>query len=360
MPELQNHPQPPELSYTKKVWIAAGIVALVVAILLLFKTLFNAVLLIFVGVLIAIFFHGFAGLLQRFLLLPQKWSVVISVLFNIGLLVGFFWFAGSRLSQQISQLSDTLPKTFQDAKEQVSQTPAGRQLIQYAESSGSSSKTQSTLRQFFSSTFGVISDLYIVLLIGLFFTASPTLYIKGIVHLLPPKAKDRGDELIRKLGYQLKEWLKGQIIGVVFIGVLSAVALIILGIPLVFTLALLAGLMNFIPNFGPIIALIPAVLLGLTQGTSTAMYVAIIYTGIQALQTALFKPLITKKMVSVPPALTVIGQITMGALGGFWGVLLATPTVLVIMTFVNGLYVKNQDYHKYEFEETKGPDDKNK
>jgi predicted PurR-regulated permease PerM len=157
--------------------------------------------------------------------------------------------------------------------------------------------------------------------------------------------------LIKKLGNKLKNWLKGQIIGVVFIGVLSAIGLLILGIPLVFTLALIAGLMNFIPNFGPIIALVPAVLLGLSQGPDTALYIAIIYTGIQLLQTALFRPFITKKMVDVPPALIIIGQITMGALGGFWGVLLATPVVLVIMILVNELYVKNQSYHKYELKE---------
>lgn len=352
MANLYNSEQNQEANYSKKVWIRTGIVALVVVVLLLFKTLFSTILLLFVGALIAIFFHGFAGLLRRYLHLPQKASVIVSVLFNLLLLVGFFWFAGSRLSQQVSQLSEKIPQTVEKAKQQISQNPAGQKALKYLQSSGESGKTKKVIKQFFSSSFGVLSDLYIVLLIGLFFTASPSLYHRGIIHLLPAKAKDRGDELIKKLANDLKKWLKGQVIGVVFIGVLSAIALIVFGIPLVFTLALIAGLMNFIPNFGPIIALIPAILLGLMQGPNTALYIAISYTGIQILQTAVFKPLITKKMVSVPPALIIIGQIVMGTLGGFWGVLLATPAVLVIMTFVNGLYVKPQPYHKYQFKES--------
>ena len=67
----------------------------------------------------------------------------------------------------------------------------------------------------------------------------------------------------------LRKWLKGQIFGFCFIAVLTAVALLILGMPLVLTLALIAGLLNLIPNFGPIIAFIPAALLGLMQGNNS-------------------------------------------------------------------------------------------
>lgn len=351
MSQSTKHASGDGSNYTKKVWQTVAIVALVAVILLLFRTLFNSILLIFVGILVAIFFHGFAGLLHRYLRLPSKASVIVSVLFNLLLLVGFFWFAGDRLSQQISQMSEQIPQSTQQLKQMFSQSPLGEKAVNYLQSSESTQKTQEFVKQFFTSTFGIFSDIYIILLIGLFFTFGASTYHRGLVHLIPAQAKDRGDAILLKLGNELKEWLKGQIIGVVFIGVLSAVGLLILGIPLVFTLALIAGLMNFIPNFGPIIALVPAVLLGLTQGTNTALYIAIVYTGIQLLQTALFRPFITKKMVDVPPALIIIGQITMGTLGGFWGVLLATPVVLVIMTFLNELYVKKQSYHKYEVKE---------
>ncbi len=303
------------MNFPKKVWVTVGVTALVVVILLLFKTLFNSILLIFVGILLAIYFHGFAGLLKRYLRLPSTASVIVSVLFTFLLLVGFFWFAGDRLSQQVAQMSERIPRSTQQLKQMLDQSPIGSKMLNYLESSGNSQQTRTFVKQLFTSTFGIFSDVYIILLMGLFFTFGASTYHRGIIHLLPAKAKDKGDALMRKLGRELKAWLKGQIVGVVFIGVLSAVGLLILGIPLVFSLALIAGLMNFIPNFGPFIALVPAVLLGLTQGTNTALYIAIIYTGIQVLQTLLFRPLITKRMVDVPPALIIIGQITMGTLG---------------------------------------------
>ena len=340
-----------DLTYTRKVWIAAGILSLVVVLLLLFKTLFSLLLLVFAGILIAVFFHGFAGLLRRYLHLPNTASVVVSVIFNILLLIAFFWFVGNRLSEQVTQLSDTLPSTIQNAKDKLSQSTIGSKVLDYLQQSGDSGKTRQAIKGFFSSSFGVVSDLYIVFLLGMFFTAGPVAYKKGIVHLLPPKAKDKGDELLQKLGTVLKKWLKGQILGIVFIAVLTGIALLIIGMPLILTLALLAGLLNFIPNFGPIIALIPAVLLAFMQGPDTAIIIVCVYTGIQIIQSAVEQPLVQKKMVNIPPALTIIGQVAMGTLGGFWGVLLATPIVAVIMTIINDLYVKPQPYHKYELKE---------
>ena len=336
-----------KLSFARSVWIVVGIVSLAVIVLLLFKSLFSLVLLTLASVLMAVYFHGFAGLLKKYLHLSPKLSLVLSVVLNVLLLVGFLWFVGARLGQQVGELSDTLPQTIQQAKGQLSQSTIGSKILDYLDRSGNSKKTMAIARQFFSSSFGILSDLYIVILMGLFFTASPGLYKRGIVHLLPEKAKDKGDELLNELNDVLKKWLKGQIFGFFFIAVLTGIGLLIIGMPLILTLALMAGILNLIPNFGPIIALVPAGLLALMQGPTTALIVVGMYTLIQIIQSAVTQPLIQKKMISIPPALIIIGQVAMGAVGGFWGVLLATPVVAIIMTTVNKLYVKPQQYHKY-------------
>ncbi len=342
MPETKTNQQQDTLTYTKKIWIAGGILSLFVIFLLLFKVLFSVLLLVLAGVLIAVYFRGFAGLLEKHLHLSSRISIILSVIINILLLVGFFWFVGARLQQQISQLSDTLPTTIQHAKEQMSQGALGSKVLEYLNSTGNSQKTMAVVRRFFSSSFGILSDLYIIILLALFFTVSPSLYKKGIVHLLPTKAKDKGNGLINELNTVLKKWLKGQVIGFFFIAVLTGIGLLIVGMPLVLTLALIAGLLNFIPNFGPIIALIPAVLFALMQGTTTAIIIVCMYTFIQIIQSAVTQPLIQKKMVNIPPALTIFGQVALGLLGGFWGVLLATPVIAILMMVVNKLYVKQQ------------------
>lgn len=331
-------------SFTKKVWITTGIVLLVIVFFLLFKTLFSLILLTLAGVLMAVYFYGFAGLLQRYLHMSSKWSIIISVIFNIVLLIGFLFFAGLRLQQQIAELSDTLPKTFQQVKNHLNNSALGSKVLNYLNASGNSKRTIAAAKKFFSSSFGILSDLYIVLLIGLFFTASPSVYKKGIVSLLPPKAKDKGNELINEINTVLKNWLKGQIFGFFFIAVLTGIGLWIIGMPLILTLALIAGFLNFIPNFGPIIALIPAVLLAILQGPATAIIIICMYTLIQIIQNSVTQPLIQKKMISMPPALIIIGQVAMGSLAGFWGVLLATPIVAILMTIVRKLYINPQSH----------------
>jgi predicted PurR-regulated permease PerM len=337
-----------ELKFSKKIWITGGIFSLLIILILLFKTLFSVILLALAGILLAVYFRGFANMLHRTLHWPNKLCIFLSVFINIILVAGFFWFVGARLQQQISELSDTLPQTIQHAKEQIGQTKTGTKVLAYINNSVKSIKTESFAKHFFSSSFGVLSDLYIVLLFGIFFTADPLLYKKGVIHLLPEKAKEKGDQLLDELNTVLKKWLKAQIIGFFFIAIFTGIGLWIVGMPLILTLALIAGILNFIPNFGPLIALIPAVLLALMQGFSTAIIVASIYTGVQIIQSAVTQPIIQQKMVSLPPALTIFAQVAFGMLAGFWGVLLATPIVVIILKIVNSLYVDKQENHKYE------------
>ncbi len=342
-----NNPESKE-AFSKRVWIATSIVSLFVLLLLLLKTLFSALLLVLAAVLVALFFHGFASLIHRKLNVPYRWSVILSVVINVLLISAFFWFVGSRLQGQVAELSDTLPATIENGKQQVMNTAIGKKVIEFLSSSGNSQKTISVVKKFFSSSFGILSDFYIILLMAAFFIASPGIYKKGIVHLLPPAGKKTGDLILNDLGSLLKNWLKGQIFGFFFIAILTGLGLWALGMPLVLTLALIAGLLNFIPNFGPIIALVPAILIALTMGQTTAILVACLYTFIQVIQSAVTQPLIQKKMMNIPPALIIFGQVAMGLLAGFWGVLLATPLIAIIMKIVNSLYVEKQDFHLYQ------------
>ena len=336
--------------YIKKTWIKWSILAFIAVFLLLFKAIIDLVLLLLASALLAIYFYAFAGLLKRYMNISAKLSLVVSIIFNLLLLAGFFWFAGARINSQIALMSDTFPTTIQKAKAQLNQSVIGQKALDYLNSSGSAAKSSALIKRFFSSGFGILSDLYLIVLITMFFIASPGLYKRGIVHLLPEKAKDKGDELLDQLGEVLKKWIKGQIIGFFFISVFTGLGLWALGMPLVFTLALIAGFLNFVPNFGPIMAVIPAMLLALLQGPGTVLLVFCMYTLVQLIQNAVTQPLIQKKMISMPPVLTVVAQVAMGALTGFWGVLLATPIVAIAMTLIRELYVKKQTYHKYPVE----------
>ena len=329
--------------FQRKVWITTGIVALVVVLLWILKVVFNVLLLILAGALIALFFRGLSGLIHRKTGLSTKVSLPLSIIGSLLLLVLFFWFTGAQIQQQATQLSETFPSTIQKFKEELSKNPLGQKVLQQATSEQSQKRTSSMLQGFFSTTFGVLGDLYVVLFLGIFFTAAPRVYIKGFLKLIPPAARPRAQGVVNHIGHTLTKWLKGQFFAMLVVTVLTLIGLLILGVPMAFVLALIAGLLNFIPNFGPLIAMIPAVGVGLMQGPTTALLVAGLYILVQVLESNLITPQIQKRMIDMPPALIIIAQMFMGVLTGGWGLVLATPLVALLIVVVQDLWVKQQE-----------------
>ncbi|MEI6948609.1 AI-2E family transporter [Paraflavisolibacter sp. H34] len=329
--------------FSARVWTAAGIVALVVTLLWLVKATFSVLLLILAGALIALYFRGLSGLLHRGLHLPEKGSLSIAIMGSLLLVAGFFWLAGNRITQQASQLSEILPSTVEKVKEELRKSPVGQHILQKATSGRSMQKASAVMKTFFRSTFGVLGDVYVVLFLGIFFTVSPRTYIHGFLQLMPYTARPRAGDVVGKAGATLTKWLKGKIFSMLVVAVLTVIGLLIIGVPMAFVLALIAGLLNFIPNFGPLIAMVPAVLVGFLKGPSTALLVAGLYIGVQVLESNVITPQIQKRLINIPPALIIMAQLFMGVLTGGWGLVLATPLVAILMVVVQELWVKQQN-----------------
>jgi len=126
----------------------------------------------------------------------------------------------------------------------------------------------------------------------------------------------------------------------VLVFILIGVGLSIMSIPVALVLALLTGLLKLIPNFGSLAAMIPGVLLALTISTNTAIIVALIYIVSQTIVSNIVTPLIQKKMINLPPALTILSQVLMGTLSGVLGIILAVPLLAIVFILVDELYVK--------------------
>jgi predicted PurR-regulated permease PerM len=247
---------------------------------------------------------------------------------------------------QVAQLTETLPSTIENVKSKLIQSELGKQITQKISSPRTQKQAQSVIQTFFKSTFGVLGDIYVVLFIGIFFTVSPGMYKTGIIKLVPPNGKKQADEVLTKIGDNLKKWLKGKLFAMLVVFVLTSVGLIIIGIPMWLVLALIAGVLNFIPNFGPLIAMIPAVLVALLQGPATAVLVAGLYILIQVAESNFITPVVQKKLINLPPALIIMAQLFVAPLTGGWGLVLATPLMVILIVLVNELYVKKQKAHK--------------
>lgn len=336
----------PNQLWAQKVWIAGGILALIVVLLLLLQMTFNVWLLVLAGVLISVFFRGLSHLICRKTGWKEKVCLPVSILGTLVIVALLIWGMGSTVQSQADELSKTLPGTIENAKSQLNQSALGKKLVQRASDPETQKKGQAMLQTFFKSTFGILGDLYVVLFIGIFFTVSPRLYRDGIVKLVPPRGKEKAKEVLETLGDSLKKWLKGQLFAMLVVSVLTAIGLGIMGIPMWLVLALIAGLLNFIPNFGPIIAMIPAVLVALSQSPSTALWVAGLYIAIQVVESNLITPLVQNKMLHIPPAMIIIAQLLIAPFSGGWGLVLATPLMVILMVLVQELYVKRQEGEK--------------
>lgn len=346
---MEQHKQSelsPQKSFPTKVLITAGIFIPIILLVLLFGMAFKILLLILAGVLFACFFRGLADLIHRFAKIPTGWSTLISVILVIGLIALTYWLIAPQISQQVTQLSEKLPDAVDNTKQQLRNSSLGRKLIdQIPENPQKWLEERSGLLKkslgVFSATFGILADIYIIIFIGLFMTAQPKPYQKGIIKLVPPSKRKRASEIIDKLGTTLKRWIAGKLLSMLVVAILSSVGLWLLGVPLALTLGIIAGILSFIPNFGPIIALIPAVLIGFMEGPNTALYVALLYIGVQAVESNLITPLVQKQMVFLPPAIILISQVLLGTLVGGLGLILATPIIAIAMVLINMLYIED-------------------
>ena len=328
-----------EISYIEKVWKTVAIVALLVLVILIARVAFNVLLMIMAAVLISVYFHGLGDLIQRRTPLGRKWSMAISIAGSFILLGTLLWFMGTKIQNQVAALSNTLPHTINNVKAKLNETPTGQKVLE-SFSGDNSDKLMATAQSFFSTGFGILGDLYIILLLGIFFTASPSLYKDGMLLLVPPDKKEFGKHIINRISISLKGWLKGMLLSMVLITFLIAIGLTIIGIPVALILALITGLLELVPNIGSFAAMIPGVLLAFTKGFDTAVVVALLYIISQTIVANIVTPLIQKKIINMPPALTLVSQLIMGALTGILGIILAVPLLAIIIILVDELYVK--------------------
>lgn len=187
----------------------------------------------------------------------------------------------------------------------------------------------------------VVIHVIFIVFVGLFAAVNPTLYRDGVVKLFPPDRRAHVRKVSRELWQTLQGWLLGQVAAMVIVGVLTWLGLWLLGIPLALVLGLIAGILEFVPFIGPLIASIPAILLALTQGFTPALYVVILYLTLQQIEGNILMPIIQKRSVDLPPALTLSSVFLLGTLFGFPGLLVATPLTAVILVLVKQLYVRD-------------------
>ncbi|QNF31320.1 AI-2E family transporter (plasmid) [Adhaeribacter swui] len=328
----------------------AGIVSfvglLLVALFLLIWHVANFFLLVFGGILFNVLLSALAYFLHRKIKLSYTFSLVLVIVALVIVLGSTVLLLAPTVSQQAEELSQSLPQAFQNLKNNLSETKWGQQLLAGIPQKPGKflSNNKDVLGQLtgvFSSTLSVLANLLIIIITGIYLASSPGNYKNGFVRLFSPSYRNRLSQVLDQCYDTLSNWLLSRFISMIVVGVTTAVGLALLGIPLPMVLAIIAAFLNFIPNLGPYLALIPALPLAYLQGPDQALYVFLLYMGIQTIEGYVITPMLDKKLVSMPPALLLFGQVLLGILVGISGILLASPLIAVLMVVVKELYIKD-------------------
>lgn len=297
------------------------------------------------GILVAVFLRSLGNPLASFTGLKPAtglWIVVFVIVLTAAL-TG--WLFSDTVASQVKELSARLPEAVERMRETLGNGQFGHlfgrigtDISELFQRKDLVSRAAGVL----SSTVGFFSSALVVLVGGLFLASDPDLYKRGFVRLFRPERRTRMQSLLEDLYDTARWWLLGKSFTMMVIGIATAVGLHVLEIPLAFLLAILAAVLAFIPYIGPILAAIPAVTLGFVEGPSQAASVALLYAAIQLVESNLLAPLVAKKTVSLPPALTIFAQLLAGFFFGFLGVLLASPVAAVTIVLVKRLYVEDR------------------
>jgi predicted PurR-regulated permease PerM len=322
---------------------AAAIGAVVVGLLLWLAA--PTLLMLFAGVLLAVFLSGLTDLVRRYTRLPRGWALaaVCSALLAVSGIGG--WLTAARLAEQAQQFVEEAPRAMKQLREKMQQHPWGKwAAAEVKDMRVTAEQRESALSQAAdaaSATVEGITGAVVILFLGLFLAVNPEIYQRGLVRLLPVDRRQRGQETLTRIGTALWRWILGRLVAMAAVGVCATVGFLLIGMPLALILGVFAGLMNFIPNLGPLIWLGPALLISLAQSPTAAAYVLVLYAIVQTAEGYLLTPLVQQRMIHLPPAITLSAQVLMGVLLGFGGLALATPLAAAALVTVQLLYIED-------------------
>ncbi len=189
-----------------------------------------------------------------------------------------------------------------------------------------------------STVFGGILGLVLIIVLSFYFAAQEDGVSKFLKIVLPARHEAKIIDLWHRSQEKIGKWLQGQLLLGVLIGVLVYLGLTILGVRNALLLALLAAMFEIIPVFGPILAAIPSVIIGLIDGgITTALLVVGFYVIIQQFENHLIYPLVVKKVVGIPPILVILAVIVGFKLAGVLGVILSVPIAAALMEFLDDI-----------------------
>jgi predicted PurR-regulated permease PerM len=313
---------------------------------LIFRALLTLVLAVLIVVVLAIPLSAFADLLKRRARIPRPLGVLIGLVIGLGAIGGLVAALVPVFSHEVNQFAANLPATIDALRHKLgsltgtSPTKIGKQIQTFVDGyTQHASKLLGPIASVGVSVAGALAAIVIVLLTAVYTAIHPGPLIEGITRLATPERRPTATKIMTRLREAYLGWIRGLIIGMVVLGVLTYFALRLAGIGYAAFFAILTAIAIIVPYFGALASSIPPIVYALATSPGKAVLVAILYIVIHQIESNVIEPVVMARAVKLHPAVVAVGVVAVESLFGFVGLFVAVPILATIKILVEELWI---------------------
>ncbi|MBI2632989.1 MAG: AI-2E family transporter [Parcubacteria group bacterium] len=310
-------------------------ILLVLAFIGIIYFLRDVVLLLIVAMIFAAVFSSLVDYLQR-KGVPRLFGTFLTYIILFLLIIGVIWPMIPVITDEVQSLFDKVSSIAPNLAPylDVEQFNIQSLIQKYISNQSDGEGIGTSIFSLLSSVGGNVIFIVMIFVISFYITLNKVFLKETFVSLFPKEKRDRIGSLIDIGQREIGNWGRGLLLLGLFVGVMAYIALLILGVNNALALALLAGVTEMIPYFGPYLGAIPAVLVAFGQEPIKALFVAIIYFVIQQAENHILVPQVMRRTTGLNPLAVILVVLIGGKIAGVLGIFLAVPITSVIVAIV--------------------------
>jgi predicted PurR-regulated permease PerM len=306
------------------VWFGLAAAAALVVLLI------QPILMIFAALVIAAMLDGGVRLLGKVLPIGRGWRLLIVVLAVVAFLLGTFYLTGVQLTEQVTQLRATVMLQGARLLAWLNQKGIVSGMPDLSSVAHQAMGSVGTITGYLGTALGALTTMVFIVVLGLFFAMEPRIYDRGLQWMVPRDSRAEFALTTERMARTLRRLLAGRLLGMAVEGVATGIALEVGGVPMALVLGIIAAILAFIPNIGAFVTGTLMVAVGFSAGVHTGLWALGTWALVQSVDGYIVVPIVARRTVDLPPALTLSMQILVSALFGILGLVIADPLTAML------------------------------
>lgn len=312
-----------------------------------FVRVVEVLLLLFLAILLGVYLSAITDFLERRFTLPRWAGLTCAVVGTLAAVVGIGALLVPPVIDQTQSLISGLPKTLTDIQNVLARWASQYPVLRRSELANpqagvvasmiddATNFLRGSILPYVTAGGKLFIEAASVVVMALYLARQPVMYRDGIVSLVPPHHRDLAVRVVRDAGATLKAWVVGQLLAMIVLAVLTAIGLVVLGVPYWLAFGIFTGLVAVVPFFGTLVStLLPALFVISTGDWLKVIAVLLLGVVVHVIEANVVVPRIMEKKVALPPVLTIASVLIMGALLGAIGLVVAVPILAVVMVLL--------------------------